>query len=468
VVHLGWRRITGNPVKKGLQQHENFLIVPYRGARSQRLEQFRLSQDEDFFEVKDGEDEVSYVTRLHNAYLAYCKFWEEDSNDEPSKVVALFLKMQEAYLRSSGTIRKSHFWMGEAENVRWHPAYKLTGKDNYVTEGLYRNDLLYGPLTTDLMLEHMRVNRYFVMSEDGGAMSMDELNELVNLWIKGCHSTEDFSKICDRSRFLMVIRKCAFETFGVKKRHRGTSQKATQEEGIASALEFFRQAEIFVDSNRSREMTNDFFWAFVKVQKATGTEKDAARENVEETPETSALHQVLFDPQSVYTRHWDEEKNKDECADETVNEDDDERSVNTFNLRRRDGNAGVEDEGGPGNVEGWENMEEDESGNADEVNSAMRIGRMKRAPMSSNILKDALGVDGCLAFRDEAKRHEKKKLEKKRPFIMIKVACKHFNSGMHKKCKYLWEDIEASKEGTYNKMDYDWMKDFDEEMKDCS
>jgi hypothetical protein len=29
VVHLGWRRITGNPVKKGLQQHENFLIVPY-------------------------------------------------------------------------------------------------------------------------------------------------------------------------------------------------------------------------------------------------------------------------------------------------------------------------------------------------------------------------------------------------------------------------------------------------------
>jgi hypothetical protein len=138
VVHLGWRRITGDPVKKGLQQHENFLIVPYRAARTLRLEQFRLTQEENFFEVRDGEDDVMYLTRLHSTYLSFCEFWEDHSTDEPSRVVARYLQMEEAYLRSSGTIRKSHFWMGEAENVRWHGAYKLTQKDNYVNEGLHR------------------------------------------------------------------------------------------------------------------------------------------------------------------------------------------------------------------------------------------------------------------------------------------------------------------------------------------
>lgn len=110
-------------------------------------------------------------------YLEYCKHWEELTQDEPSKVVALFLKSEEAYLRSSGTIRKSNFWLVEHENRCWHGAYKLSGKDNYVNEGLYQNDLLNGPMMTDIMLECLQLNRYFIMTEGGRAMTMDELNE---------------------------------------------------------------------------------------------------------------------------------------------------------------------------------------------------------------------------------------------------------------------------------------------------
>jgi aspartyl aminopeptidase len=84
------------------------------------------------------------------------------------------------------------------------------------------------------------------------------------------------------------------------------------------------------------------------------------------------------------------------------------------------------------------------------------------------MLKDPLGLDGDLAMKDEAKRHEKKKLEKKRPFVMIKVACRHYNTGMNKKCKYLHDDINKSKNGTYDKMDYSWMREYDEEMMDVS
>jgi hypothetical protein len=165
-----------------------------------------MSQGKNFFSIRDGETPEAWLSRIDALYCNYCRFWEEESNDEPSKVIAMFLKAEESYLRGCGTIRKSNFWMGEHENVRWHGAYKISGKDNYVQEGLYRNDLLYGPLMNDVMLEWLRsVNRYFVMSEDGAAITMDELNEFVNLWIKGCHSTEDFTKICNHLKHLMVL-----------------------------------------------------------------------------------------------------------------------------------------------------------------------------------------------------------------------------------------------------------------------
>jgi hypothetical protein len=213
-------------------------------------------------------------------------------------------------------------------------------------------------------------------------------------------------------------------------------------------------------------MTDEFFWDYVKVPKATGTDKDAARENVEETPETAALHQVLFEPHCAYTRHSAEDESKDDDPNPELNNDGDDLSMNTFNIGNRDEVTGVEGENGPGNVEGWENLGDDDAGGADAVNDAMKKGRMKRKPMNKLMLKDPLGLDGDLAMKDEGKRHEKKKLEKKRPFVMIKVACRHYNSSMSKKCKYLHDDIIKSKNGTYDKMDYSWMSEYDEEMMD--
>lgn len=104
VVHLGWKRITGNPVKKGLQHHENFLVVPYRGARARRLDQFLSSQGKNFFSTRDGETPEAWLSRIDAVYREYCRFWEEETSDEPSKAVAMFLKTQESYLRGSGTI----------------------------------------------------------------------------------------------------------------------------------------------------------------------------------------------------------------------------------------------------------------------------------------------------------------------------------------------------------------------------
>jgi hypothetical protein len=389
--------------------------------------------------------------------LEYCQYWESVSTDEPSKAVALFLKSEEAYLRSSGIIRKSNFWLGEHENRCWHGSYKLCGKDNYVNEGLYCNDLLYGPMMTDIMLECLRLNRYFVMTEDGRAMTMDELIEFVNLWIKGRHATEDFSKICEHSKHLMALRMCAFEMFGVKKRS-GGRQNASQQEGIDRAKEFFEAADIFpLDMETKRELDVDFFWNYVVVPKAEGTEKDKSRKNVSEKPEMAALHQVLFEPEKVYSRRADDNDLKVPTSPSTAVQDDDNMSLNTFNMERGDRSVGVADENGPGNVEGWENVDDGDDAGDDNVNAAMKRNKMKRHPISNLILK---------AMVNEAKRHEKNKLEKKRPFEMIEVSCIYFESQLTKKCKHVKEDTDLAKEGKHRQMAYDFLKDYDEEMND--
>jgi hypothetical protein len=82
------------------------------------------------------------------------------------------------------------------------------------------------------------------------------------------------------------------------------------------------------------------------------------------------------------------------------------------------------------------------------VNAAMKRGRMKKHPVSIAILKDILGVDGDLAMVNEAKRHEKNKAQKKRPFEMIEVACIHFDLMMAKKSNYWRKTPSLQKKGS--------------------
>jgi hypothetical protein len=258
---------------------------------------------------------------------------------------------------------------------------------------------------------------------------------------------------------------CAFETFGVKKRRGGTRQNASQEEGIARAKEFFEAADIFpLDMETQREFDVDYFWKHVVVPKAEGTEKDKSRDTVSEKLEMAALHQVLFEPEKVYSRRVDDNESKELASPSTHARDFDNMSLNTFNMDRGDRSVGVADENGPGNIEGWENVEDGDEVVDDNVNAAMKHNKMKRHPVSPNILKDILGVDGDLAMINEAKRHEKNKLEKKRPFEMIEVSCIYFDSQLAKKCKHVKEDTELAKEGNHRRMAYEFLRDYDEEM----
>ena len=63
--------------------------------------------------------------------------------------------------------------------------FKYCDENNYVTETLRRtNDFLYETEFENWEFEGLRINQFFVMNEGGSAVSLDKLNEFLNLWKK--------------------------------------------------------------------------------------------------------------------------------------------------------------------------------------------------------------------------------------------------------------------------------------------
>ena len=67
---------------------------------------------------------------------------------------------------------------------------------------------------SDYDLENFCASRFFLMTALGNAMSLDEVNELLNLWFKKCLVAPTFQKNLDRSKHIMTLMKCGYETFG--------------------------------------------------------------------------------------------------------------------------------------------------------------------------------------------------------------------------------------------------------------
>eukprot|EP00956_Cyclotella_meneghiniana_P045051 scaffold350880_cov96-Cyclotella_meneghiniana.AAC.1 len=186
--------------------------------------------------------------------------------------------MLDAYFRGAHAIRKQDFWLAEVENILWHGAYKACNKKNYAEEGMHRIDTLYGlDGMTDVELENFRMNRFFVMTELGDAMSLDEVNELLNSWFKKCLLAPTFQINVDRSKHIMTLMKCGYQTF---ERSSKRSKRTSQEENVQKLTELFERSDVFpVNDTLSRVFDDNFFWTHVKIPKATGTNKDKDKES---------------------------------------------------------------------------------------------------------------------------------------------------------------------------------------------
>ena len=194
-LHLGWKNITGEPAKRKMQAHEEFLSIQYKSLRQSRLTSFiRDYVDLLSLETANNSPEVDLLL-LDSAYLTYCD-GATHSFDEPTRVCALFMKVVESYFRCVFGTKMADFYLLEQECIDWLPAFHLCGKGNYVNESARRTELLYGGSLTNFELEGRRLNRVNHLMEDGPGISFDEINEYLNAWNKSSVMSPDFNKVC--------------------------------------------------------------------------------------------------------------------------------------------------------------------------------------------------------------------------------------------------------------------------------
>ena len=455
-VHLGWKRINGDPSKRNMQGHELFLSIILRALRTHRLTCFIQSCSDDEFDSTNDLTPREELIRVEELYSAYCDELET-SSDEPSRLCAIFMKEVESYFRCVHGTKKGNVWLMEKENSDWLGAYKFAGKTNYVPEAMKRAELMNGDKLTDWEIETIRRNRLLTLTLQGNKVSFDELVELLNLWNKGSISPPNFATKCYHSGFVMAARKCAYETFGV--RLSATGKATSQSSATELMINLFEEASIFqVFSGGARTMVPNFFWDYVQRPENVGSQADKELENVE----LSDGHKILFQ-QLCKT---DEQQNYFETFDARDDEDDDDLvSVvsSTFGSDDEDDSLELDDEEGPGDGDDWGDLD----GPSRDVkigDSLKRLGNVAKKCMSKHILSDMLGVDGDKVMVNVKEAREDKLKKELRKLNTIYMSVLHFDRKMKKRLTNLNQSLHESKTKTYSRKSYDWRDRYDEIM----
>ena len=94
-------------------------------------------------------------------------------------------------------------------------------------------------------------------------MALDEVNEMINDWLKKPPSTEYLSNVVKRSTHLMFGRKALMEHFGKKS---NSSSRPSEEKDVLLIKQFLYRCNIFCDHTPTK-MDNEYFWRNVRKTK---------------------------------------------------------------------------------------------------------------------------------------------------------------------------------------------------------
>ena len=125
-VALGRKRITGEPTKGRFQDHEIFMTLTHLACIRYMLRMFMTSLILEELLFIDGESPSDYLTRVHQLYAEFQLSWQK-SPHEPSRMVALFIKVSASYLRCKKGVHNIDFWLLEQESCEWMGPWKMLG-----------------------------------------------------------------------------------------------------------------------------------------------------------------------------------------------------------------------------------------------------------------------------------------------------------------------------------------------------
>jgi len=188
-VVLGRKRINGEPAKGKYQDHEQFLLTVYFAVVRYLLRRYMESVAPEDLMFRDSESSVDYLSRIQQQISEYRESWETSKN-EPSKMLAMFIKITGSHYRSKLAVSNLDFWMCEYENCEWIGPWKMSNKTTYLRQTCEEIEIKYGgkcgedtvlPSMSPLALEIMRLNRMCVLTEGGNGVAFDFVNGLYNL-----------------------------------------------------------------------------------------------------------------------------------------------------------------------------------------------------------------------------------------------------------------------------------------------
>ncbi len=117
-VELGVKQVMGDSLKGSFQDHERFLVKTYLACNRYLHRCFLKSIDLSMLECGEDESPAKYLNRIHHAFRSFQKSWETSDN-EPSRMVALFLKTASSFYRCKLGIGRRDFWLLEDESCKW-------------------------------------------------------------------------------------------------------------------------------------------------------------------------------------------------------------------------------------------------------------------------------------------------------------------------------------------------------------
>ena len=387
-VHLGVKGLNGDPVKRGVQKHENLLLLVAIGARRHRFACFlKIVGEAGCIPGSATANRRVELLKIDELYREFCVA-QETSDDEPTRIVGLFLKYMDGYLRGYYAAKHSNFWLLEQEGHDFMPGYKITGKNNYVTEGCHRIDKTYGRDVSgdnglsDEELEWTRLNRFFTMTEGFNSLSLDEMNELLNLWNKEMVTSPDFEKVCEHSSYVMFHRSCQLNCFGVGNRR---SSRTSNVGDVSRLIEFFERANIFPrNTDVKRTMHSNFFWKLVSRPKDIGSDLDKKKEEGRVRPGEEEMFNIIC-------RNEDEKNDYQEFEDDVAGDDDENISIVSSCVDSCASGEAFEPE------EEWESL--NETGRNSKISEALKkSGNAQKRNMNINITKDFYEVAGKKAM----------------------------------------------------------------------
>ena len=287
----GVKRVVGDPVKGSFQDHERFMLKLYKACRRFALRQFVASIPHEEIVKADSETNTEWLVRMECRLAKYYLAWEE-SPHEPSKIIALFMNYVRSYLRCKFGIRNHDFWILEKESCEWLGPWKMCGKHTYLQEQCEQIENVYDDTKLSPVLrEIMRSNSISVYSDSKKGMAHDESNEMYNLFLKKAPASQSLSVACERSRHIMIERKCAAEVWGQHvPEPTGTTSEASD---VAFFEEILGRCNVFCQHDPVF-LSNAYFWQHIRVQSSGGSDRDQQKEFVPFNTHEQSMHDLII------------------------------------------------------------------------------------------------------------------------------------------------------------------------------